>query len=56
MCELSIKLKFSLDAAVSRSFFELVLWMNKLKALHREAVSWKFLFENQKVNPLKQFA
>ena len=29
--------------------------MNKLKTIDREAVSWKFLFESQKVNLLKQF-
>ena len=29
--------------------------MNKLKKIDREAVSWKFLFKIQKVNPLKQF-
>ena len=29
--------------------------MNKLKTIDREAVSWKFLFKIQKVNPLKQF-
>ena len=29
--------------------------MNKLKTIDREAVSWKFLFKVQKVNPLKQF-
>ena len=48
----AFKLKFSLDA---RSCFELILWMNKLKTIDREAVSWKFLFKVQKVNPLKQF-
>ena len=35
--------------------FELILWLNKLKTIDREAVSWKFLFKVQKVNPLKQF-
>ena len=29
--------------------------MNKLKPIDREAVSWKFLLQIQKVNPLKQF-
>ena len=29
--------------------------MNKLKTIDREAVSWKFLFKIQKVNPLNQF-
>ena len=29
--------------------------MNKLKTINREAVSSKFLFKIQKVNPLKQF-
>ena len=29
--------------------------MNKLKTIDRKAVSWKFLFKIQKVNPLKQF-
>ena len=29
--------------------------MNKVKTIDREAVSWKFLFKIQKVNPLKQF-
>ena len=52
----SIKLKFSLDAEVSRSSFELILWMNKLKTLDREAASWKSLFKIQKVNSLKQVA
>ena len=28
---------------------------DKLKAIDREAVSWKVLFTIQKVNPLKQF-
>ena len=49
---INFKLKFSLDA---RSCFELILWMNKLKTIGREAISWKFLFNIQKVNPLKQF-
>ena len=49
---INFKLKFSLDA---RSRFELILWMNKLKTIDREAISWKFLFKVQKVNPLKQF-
>ena len=39
----------------SRSRFELILWMNKLKTIDREAVSWNFLFKIQKVNPLKKF-
>ena len=29
--------------------------MNKLKTIDREAVSWKFLFKIQNLNPLKQF-
>ena len=36
----------------SRSCFEIILGMNKLKTIDREAVSWKFLFKVQKVNPL----
>ena len=39
----------------SRSCFELISWMNKVKTIDREAVSWKFLFKIQKVNPLKKF-
>ena len=53
----AFKLKFSLDVVVTihwRSCFELILWMNKLKTMDREAVCWKFLFKIQKVNPLKQ--
>ena len=33
----------------SRSCFELILRMNKLKTIDREAVSWKFLLQIQKV-------
>ena len=29
--------------------------MNKVNTIDREAVSWKFLFKIQKVNPVKQF-
>ena len=46
----SIKLKFSLDVVV-----ELILWMNRFKTIDRQAISSKFLFKIQKVNPLKQF-
>ena len=52
----SIKLKFSVDVVVSRSCFELILWMSKLKTIDREAVSWKLLFKIQKIYLLQQFA
>ena len=48
------KLQFSLDVVVT-IVFEQILWMNKLKTIDREAVSWKFLLKIQNVNHLKQF-
>ena len=36
-----------MDAVVSRSCFELILGMNKLKTIDKEAVSWKFLLKIQ---------
>ena len=49
----AFKLKFSLDIVVT-----IVFWANfmneQTKTIDREAVSWKFLFKIQKVNPLKQ--
>ena len=42
-------LKFNLDALVSQSCFELILWMNKLKTIDRKAFSWKFLIKTKVV-------
>ena len=50
----AFKLKFSLDVVVT-----IVFWANfmneQTQNKNREAISWKFLFKIQKVNPLKQF-
>ena len=34
---------------LSRSCFELIFWINKLKTIDREAVSWNYLFKIVKV-------
>ena len=43
------------NAVVSRSCFELMLWMNNSsKKIDREVIYWKFVFKNQEVYRWKQ--
>ena len=49
----AFKLKFSLDVVVMIVFW--ASFMNEQTQNNREAVSRKFLFKIQNVNPLKQF-